>query len=304
MADLYDSVTARDIPADAPAVGGYGNGIYRWSQADWDRFSTPYKLVISVSAGWNGGHVLDCETGDATPGECPGWIRMRQAAGLAKPCIYCNLSTMMAVQAACAGLNYSLWIAHYTGRPHSIPGAAAVQYADPAMGAGGHYDVSNITDPGWMASLGLGPAPAPDPGPPPTREGNSMYHPSGNGRWDDAVVGGNGHIYHMVTPDGNPANVTLEDWGGVGVPGTERTDWSPDGQHFMVRVVGVGSQQVYYKVVNLSGKVEQDWTAAKAAVAMTYPTGPAGPAYDDSALTGRVTALETLWTRIKTAFTS
>lgn len=153
---MYDSITATDIPADVPAVAGYANGLYKWSKADWDRFSTSIKVSIAVNAQFNGGEVLDCETGDATPDECPGWIRMRQAAGLAKPTIYCNESTMPAVQRACAGLDYWLWIANYGvpgtsgyGKPKMIPGAAVVQYADPAAGSGGHYDLSTIYDPNW-----------------------------------------------------------------------------------------------------------------------------------------------------------
>ncbi len=133
-----------------------------------------------------------------------------------------------------------------------------------------------------------------------------MYHPSGSGRWDDAVVGANYHIYHLYALDGNPANVSSEDWGGIGEPGTERTDWSPDGQHFMVRVVGP-NLQVYYRVVNVSGALEQDWTIAAGALAAPPEPGPKGdkgePGYDDAPLTARMVALEGLWARIKAVFT-
>jgi len=158
--DLYDSTNAGDIPASAGAVAGYVNGIYAWSAADWARFPSAAKLGIAISADFNGGVVLDIETGDATPAQGPGWVRMRQTAGVGRPCLYCNLSTMPAVIWYCSnaglvlGTDYSLWIAHYTGVPHGIDGASAVQWADPGMGAGGHYDVSNITNPGWLASLG------------------------------------------------------------------------------------------------------------------------------------------------------
>src|SRR5712692_6733146 len=35
---MFDSVTAGNIPANAAAVGGYINGRYKWSMADWQRF--------------------------------------------------------------------------------------------------------------------------------------------------------------------------------------------------------------------------------------------------------------------------
>lgn len=203
MADLYDSITAADIPADVPAVAGYDNGIFAWSQTDWDRFTTPYKIVIAVSANWNGGHVLDIETGDATPSQGPGWVKMRQAAGLAVPCLYCNLSTQDAVVRACAeqrlvlGRDYTLWIAHYTGQPHALDGASAVQYADPAMGAGGHYDVSNITDPAWLSSLGF------------TQEGDTAMTPKEFSDVARAFV----RLAYLSARRGEPETVAvIDDW--------------------------------------------------------------------------------------------
>lgn len=149
MRTMYDSVTAHDIPTSAHMVAGYVDGRYKWSAADWSRFPHAMKVKIAVSASTNNGNVLDCESGDATPAQCPGWIKMRQKAGLARPTIYCNHSTMAAVQHACSGLHYALWIAEWNGHAHSISGAAAVQYADPGHGSGGHYDLSAVYDDSW-----------------------------------------------------------------------------------------------------------------------------------------------------------
>ena len=149
MRTLYDSVTAADIPADAEMVSGYVDGRYRWSPSDWARFPHAVQVRIAVSASTNDGDVLDVEPGDATPAQCPDWIRMRQAAGLPRPTIYCNRSTMGAVQDACRGLSYSLWIAEWTGSAHPILGAVAVQYASPGTGSGGHYDLSAVYDDSW-----------------------------------------------------------------------------------------------------------------------------------------------------------
>lgn len=145
---MYDSVTAADIPADAPMVAGYANGIYAWSQADWERFATPRKVLITVTADYNGADVLDVENGDATPADCNAWIHARQNAGYWAPTIYCEASAVPAVRQACAGLTYALWVAHYTGTPHQEPSAVATQYADPAT-SGGHYDLSLVADDGW-----------------------------------------------------------------------------------------------------------------------------------------------------------
>lgn len=138
---MYDSVTWQAIPADAEVVAGYIDGAYAWPQEAWDSFPDAMHVAIAVFPSTNSGDVLDCETGDATPEQCPDWIKMRKMAGIAVPTIYCNASTMPAVQQACQGLTYNLWIADWTGVPHLYPGSVATQYADPPL-SGGNYDVS------------------------------------------------------------------------------------------------------------------------------------------------------------------
>lgn len=145
---MHDSTTASDIPADAVAVGGYIDGAFKWSDEDWARFPGAIKRRIAVFPGTNDGDILDCERGDATPGQCPGWIRMRQASGLAVPVIYTMPSNEAAVRAACEGLTYELWVADPAprgmapGTPHFYPGSIATQYAWPEYGSGGHFDLS------------------------------------------------------------------------------------------------------------------------------------------------------------------
>jgi hypothetical protein len=149
---MYDGVTASNLPMDGQLVAGYVDGQYAWKQADWNRFPDATKVRIAVFPWTNDGDVLDCEPGDATPAQCPAWIRMRQAAGLARPTIYCSKSAMAAVQNACAGLDYDLWIEDWTGVPHLVDGSVATQYA-----ARGTYDVSLVNDT-WMV-----PPPVVDP---------------------------------------------------------------------------------------------------------------------------------------------
>jgi hypothetical protein len=85
------------------------------------------------------------------------WLRRRQAANYPDlPVVYCGLANMPAVQAACSGLDYVIWSASYGmpgtpsyGQPHIDDGAGATQYADPAAGSGGHYDLSLCQD-DWL----------------------------------------------------------------------------------------------------------------------------------------------------------
>lgn len=159
----YDSTNPFDIPADAQVVFGYIDGIYAWSAAGWARFPGAVKVRIAIFASTNDGHVLDVEPGCAwPPSVAANWIRMRQAAGLARPTIYCNLSTIAAVRAACAGLTYDWWSAGYfDGTPRLDAGAVATQYANPPLQGGHHWDISLVSD-GWMPG-GAAPAPGPPP---------------------------------------------------------------------------------------------------------------------------------------------
>ena len=152
---MYDSTEAAAIPADAQVVAGYIDGAFAWSKADWDRFQIPdsQKITITVFGGQLAA-VCDCETGDLTPDEAASWIQSYPGN-----IVYCNLSTAPAVvqamkNAGMAGLpgestQFYLWIADWTGVPHipDVPGATVVacQYADPATGSGGHYDLSLLT---------------------------------------------------------------------------------------------------------------------------------------------------------------
>jgi hypothetical protein len=145
---MYDSTEPAAIPPDAEIVAGYVDGSYRWSDADWNRFATSVKVGIATQPSTNEGTVLDVELGDATPEQAPAWIRMRQADGVPQPTIYCGLSAVGRVREACKGLLYWLWVADWTGSPHPVSYAAAVQYANSAQ-AGGHFDLSIVYTPQW-----------------------------------------------------------------------------------------------------------------------------------------------------------
>jgi hypothetical protein len=204
---MYDSVTASDIPAGAGMVAGYVNGPFAWTHQDWLIHAGAVKVEIAISADYNGGHVLDCETGDATPIECPAWVQMRRAAGV-DPTIYCDWSTWPTVRGAFNYLHVAephYWIAYWNGQAQVDAGMVAHQYANSAM-AGGHYDLSAVAD-FWPGVDTSGPG-APDPGysfgPP----------PGGDGSWAWKVPG-TANPPHLGTPPGG--NYGWE-WIGLEIP--------------------------------------------------------------------------------------
>jgi peptidoglycan hydrolase-like protein with peptidoglycan-binding domain len=173
MRDMYDSTTAADIPRTAEMVGGYDDGLYDWTPADWNLFPDAVHISFTVFPQDNMGDVLDVEIGDAKPEDAPGWVQRRKAAGLARPAIYCNAATWGAVitqmeQAGIHGFTDYI-IASWNGLPHQFPGSIGTQYASPETGSGGHYDLSVIYDDSWHSNSPT-PAPVPAPAPDPLEE--------------------------------------------------------------------------------------------------------------------------------------
>lgn len=180
---MYDSIDPAAIPLAAQMVAGYVDGIYGpnharfhapgWDAAGWARFPNAAKVRIAVSALTPDGHVLDVETGDATPAQSVDWALMRAHAGV-QPVIYCNASTWPAVRAAFRArhvLEPLYWIADWVGSPTLLPGTLATQYANPQR-SGGHFDLSFVAgpwpnvDPPALAGDAPG-AVTPSPPPPP-----------------------------------------------------------------------------------------------------------------------------------------
>ncbi len=156
---MYDSTNPFDIPADAQMVAGYIDGSWPWTAAGWARFPNAVKVRITVG-NTEAADAIDVENGDATPAYAGGWVRRRNAAGV-RPLVYCNRSARPAVEAACAGLSYDLWIATLDGIQAMQPGAVATQWQGQAQ-SGMHYDKSLVNDT-WMPGGGAAPAPGPAP---------------------------------------------------------------------------------------------------------------------------------------------
>lgn len=191
MRTFHDAVNPGNIPGNTAGVCGYIDGLYRWSAADWARFPHAVKVRIAISAATNDGHVLDCEWGDATPAQCPGWVSKRRAAGV-DPSVYCTTSNWPAVRAAFAAAGVAephYWVAAYPGNgPNLYPGAVAHQWWG---GMTAPFDLSIVAD-YWP---GVDPAPVPPkpvPVPPTHGKGRDMFIIYGKGH-HYIVVGGQAH---------------------------------------------------------------------------------------------------------------
>jgi hypothetical protein len=158
---MFDSVDPTQIPTTAELVAGYVNGSYKWSEEGWALFPNAGKLTINVTGdAADGGQALDVENYDATPADAPVWFDARTKAGATGLVIYCNRSTLPAVEAAMGpDRGFYRWIATLDGTlaiPGFTPfnGPAAVQFAGSAQ-AGRNVDVSLVVNDGLLPSPSL-----------------------------------------------------------------------------------------------------------------------------------------------------
>ena len=289
MARMFDACTAGNIPADAAIVAGYVDGRCQWSAADWARFPGAIQLGIS-SLGTDAGQVLDVEPQNPSASYAPTWIRMRQAAGVARPVIYCaprghtqDGYAVEDVQAACQGLEYDLWVctAGVPGQPHSWPGAVACQYAlDSQLGTG--YDLSE-TIPGWPSTFGAPPVTA-----------SATWNNSGG---DDMVLlttpGGRADFIHVGTDYAIWHRWKSQNFGDIateneswGAPAGKRlvkvsAAYDDGGQTFDV-VAAADDGTIWALQMNVAGGVHNGWwpidpASGRVLVATTGQPGPAGP---------------------------
>jgi hypothetical protein len=167
---MYDGINslaagiARAFPG-AAKVAGYVNGRYAWSQAEWDLFPHADHVTITVRADADEGDVLDVETGDATPAEAAAWIRMRHAAGLYRPTIYCSLSVVPDIRretgSLILGRDYDIWVARYDRSPSepAVPGLPAARFAAKQYENDADWDISAVYDLEWPHRQPARPAP-------------------------------------------------------------------------------------------------------------------------------------------------
>lgn len=122
---MYDSVTVSEIPKHAEAVAGYTDGAYQTINSLRVGWPNAHILPINVFPYDTDGDCLDCEPGDASVEDAPGWYHRRKQhrarAPIPKP--YTSVSSIDALVDAmeAAGIDrkrYKLWSAHYGHGPH------------------------------------------------------------------------------------------------------------------------------------------------------------------------------------------
>jgi hypothetical protein len=153
--EMYDATNrlVKNIPLDAQVVGGYIDGAFAWSAADWARFPRATKVRIAVFESTDDGHAGDSEPGNMTPAGLVRWVVRRRAAGV-DPTGYCSTGSFVvngteygwaACKAAFAAARVPephWWVAAYPGGGQVIPaGAIAHQFED-----AGIYDRTIASD--------------------------------------------------------------------------------------------------------------------------------------------------------------
>lgn len=162
---MYDSTNPYDIPANAPMVAGYVDGLYAWSQSGWDRHKGSVQVRICISPGTYYANVIDVENGDATADEAANWVAWQRSGGRF-PSVYFSRSLFGTVSAAMqrrglSSSDWGVWAADWTGQSHILAGTYATQYADSAM-VGHHYDLSEVAD--YWPGVDATPPPPPSAG--------------------------------------------------------------------------------------------------------------------------------------------
>jgi hypothetical protein len=183
---MYDSTTASAIPTNAAMVAGYCDGLYVWSEADWNRFPNAVKVRIAVKPYTNDGHALDVEPGNWNAAASVDWVLLRRSAGMV-PTVYCGSwapgytwEDVLAAHAARGVPPPLIWYANYDGVKVVPAGAVAKQYAD-----AGPYDLSVVED--YWPGVDVAPVPVPVPKPAPGPVQNPVPEPdipSAQGRLD------------------------------------------------------------------------------------------------------------------------
>lgn len=156
---MYDGVNASRLPSNALMVAGYVDGLYAWSQADWDRFPGAVKVRIAVKA-TSIADVLDIETGnDMNPADWVSWAQLVRSHGKV-PCAYMNTSTWPSVRKAFTSrgvVEPLYWVAQYDNVASIPAGAIGKQYYNSDQLG---YDLSVVAN-SWPGVDSPTPSPAP-----------------------------------------------------------------------------------------------------------------------------------------------
>jgi hypothetical protein len=147
---MYDAVEWQKIPADAQMVAGYVDGRFAWPEEAWKRFPHAVHVHISVvppgdpvTAG-----VLDVESGAASVSDARPFVEARRAHDH-PAVIYASRSIIPQIRKACRGLNFGLWVADWTGKPHRLMNMRRVVAVQWHGGPNLDFDTSEVFDDSW-----------------------------------------------------------------------------------------------------------------------------------------------------------
>ena len=144
---MFDSVSVKQIPANAQAVAGYVGGWWPTFKTLEKSFPNAHRLSIAVASSEDA-ECLDVERGDAAIPDAAPWVKRQLRRGVARPVVYTSVSQAEALVAALAKAGVKrdqirLWTAHYTYKQHRCSSscgfgftgqADATQYTDHAFG--------------------------------------------------------------------------------------------------------------------------------------------------------------------------
>ena len=160
---MLDSIIPANLPPGADAYLGYVNGA--WPTYDTVKAKFPGVPVLSLTvlpgARADG---CDCETGDLTIAQVPGWVRAELDAGALLPVVYMGAANMRPVTAAlgAAGIargQVRLLSAHYGVGKHicgpntcGYPQANGTQFTDTAPGLNGSLIDESLLSAGFFGA--------------------------------------------------------------------------------------------------------------------------------------------------------
>jgi hypothetical protein len=172
---MYDTQYPSIVPKSADLVASYVDGPQASNFAQAQQIFGSKALSIT----WTGepADIADVEGGFAMS-KLPEWIKQQQDAGIPRPVIYAIYSGVgtnyQQVKKAVGSAKVSWWLSDWTGKPHTLPGADAVQYGaqasptspmitDPSQAGGHTYDLSFVSSsfPYYGGAPHLTPAKAP-----------------------------------------------------------------------------------------------------------------------------------------------
>jgi hypothetical protein len=153
----WDSA-AGDFPPRARLKALYVNGAFATRPVKYRRGLIWIDVTGADPAG---AYWLDVERGDATPAQVPGWLdaRKNHVGDYGSAGIYCNRSTLPAVQEAAGDRPHALWVATLDGTASvTLPDAhgrlVAIQDY-PASMVGLDADISIVVDQAYWTAHAL-----------------------------------------------------------------------------------------------------------------------------------------------------